>query len=218
MISDNLFFKKNQKYIIFDTETEGLNLVSNRPFQLSWIVCDINKIYEEHNKYIFWKDLKISEDAKRVTKFNYEYYKKNSIDPLEVYKEFSKYAFDESNILICQNIFNFDCYIIKNLQIATNNNIDYSYLNRSIDTKILFMAMQKNIKYNGEIPFLDWQYKVSSIVEKGLKSSQQFMLNYFDIPHDKEKLHEALYDIKMLYEIFKKILPQFEVPDLIKER
>ena len=42
------------------------------------------------------------------------------------------------------------------------------------------------------------------IREKGLKTSQAFMLKYYDIPHDPKKLHDSLYDVEMTFEIFKK--------------
>ena len=42
------------------------------------------------------------------------------------------------------------------------------------------------------------------IREKALKTSQAFMLKYYDIPHDPKKLHDSLYDVEMTFEIFKK--------------
>lgn len=217
MTEDTLYFKKGQRYMILDAESEGLNLVKDRPFQLSWILCDQYKVIETFDKFIHWKDLNLSSGAREITRFDEDAYKKKAESPEEVYKQFSAHLFDQKNIIVCQNFFNFDCYMIKNLQKLTGNPVDYSYLRRSIDTKILFIAMQKNIKYNGELPFLEWQYKVNDIREKGLKASQIFMLNYFEIPYVKERLHEALYDITMLKEIFFKLLPKFEIPDLTNE-
>jgi len=214
MIIENARFKKNQRYLIFDTETEGLNLAYHRPFQLSWIVCDNFKILETHNRYLYWKDLKISDGAKKITNFNYSFYKEKAEDPSVVYKDFEKYLLSDDTINVCQNILNFDCYIIKNLQKSLNNKTDFSFLKRSVDTKCLFLAMQKGIIYNEKYTFLEWQYKLSNLHEKGLKSSQSFMLNYFDIDHDKSKLHDALYDITMLYEIFKKLSNKIAIPFL----
>ena len=37
MTNSLLRFKKNQKYIVFDFETEGLNLRYSRPWQLGFI-------------------------------------------------------------------------------------------------------------------------------------------------------------------------------------
>lgn len=211
---NNARFNKNQKYIIFDTETEGLNLVNHRPFQLSWIVCDNFKILETHDRYIYWDNLSISEDAKKITKFDLKSYKEKAEPPECVYNDFKKYLFDENTINVCQNIFNFDCYMIKNIQKELNIKIDFSYLKRSVDTKCLFIAMQKNITYNERDSFFEWQFKISNIKEKNLKSSQKYMLDFFDIKYEDSKLHGALYDIKMLYEIFRKLSNNITIPVL----
>ena len=54
-MKENLLrFKKSQKYIIFDYETCHLNLGSeeNKPWQLSFIMADLNKIYEKKDYYL----------------------------------------------------------------------------------------------------------------------------------------------------------------------
>lgn len=201
--------------MLLDTETENLNLVNGKPFQLSWILADNYKILEEHDEYIYWKNLKVSAEAAKITKFDEEAYKKKAVDPKEAYERFSKDLFNKDYAIVGHNILNFDVYMIKNLQKLTGTPVDYSYISRCIDTRILFIALQKNIKYDGSLPILDWQYKVLDSSERGIKSSQQFLLNHFEIPHDKERLHEALYDITMLYEILKKILPKFDISNLI---
>ena len=218
MLDENVFFKRDQRYVILDTESNGLNLVNGKPFQLSWILATRDTVLERHDEFILFDDLNMSDGAAKITKFDKKAYLAKAKSPAEVYKKFASYLMNPQYIIVCQNFLNFDCYMIKNLQIAAGQKVDYSYLDRCIDTRILFIAIQKNIKYGGDIPFLDWQYKVSGIYEKGLKSSQLHMLNFFEIPFEKEKLHEALYDITMLYEILKCLLMKIEVPDLTKVR
>ena len=70
-MEDLLRFKFNQKYVIFDTETEGLNLVTSKPWQLAWIEAEGKKITKKQNRFLMWEDLNVSEDAARVTGFNY---------------------------------------------------------------------------------------------------------------------------------------------------
>lgn len=69
MSKELLRFKKNQKYVFFDFETCGLNLGStrNKPWQLAFIVIENNKIIEECDYWLKWKDLKVSEGAAKVT-------------------------------------------------------------------------------------------------------------------------------------------------------
>lgn len=47
-----LRFDKKQKYLVFDTETEGLNLIKSRPWQVAWLVVEGDRILEKHD--MFW--------------------------------------------------------------------------------------------------------------------------------------------------------------------
>ncbi len=38
-MDDLLRFNFNQKYIVIDCETEGLNLINSRPWQVSWFTA-----------------------------------------------------------------------------------------------------------------------------------------------------------------------------------
>jgi len=63
-MQDNLLrFQKKQKYVIFDTETESLNLVNSRPWQLSWTIAEGDKIIKNEDRFIYWDDLKMSDGA-----------------------------------------------------------------------------------------------------------------------------------------------------------
>ena len=44
MTNSLLRFKTNQKYIVFDFETEGLNLRYSKPWQLGFIVAQNKKL------------------------------------------------------------------------------------------------------------------------------------------------------------------------------
>ena len=80
MKKDLLRFDKDQKYITWDVETEGLNLVHSKPWQIAWIVCQGDKVLEKFDFYIKWDDLKVSEDAARITGFSREDYNRKAID------------------------------------------------------------------------------------------------------------------------------------------
>ena len=45
-----LRFDKNQKYLVLDTETEGLNLVKSRPYQVSWIIAQGDRVLEKNDR------------------------------------------------------------------------------------------------------------------------------------------------------------------------
>ena len=112
MNNDLLRYNRNQKYIIFDTETEGLNLVKSKPWQAAWIVAQGNKIIKKYDKLIYWDDLNVSKDAARITGFSQSHYEKNAEDPKKVWDEFSKYLYDDSYKIVGQNLLGFDVYMI----------------------------------------------------------------------------------------------------------
>ena len=87
---------------------------------------------------------------------------------------------------------------------------DYSYLDRVIDTKSLSAAIAKSIPVDRD-NFIAWQYRLLNFREKGLKTSQAHMLKHYNIDHDPRMLHNAIYDVKMTYKIFRKQLFEIEV-------
>lgn len=210
MKSELLRFKYNQKYIIFDTETEGLNLIKSRPWQIAWIEACGKNIVKKHDRWIKWDDLNISDGAAKITNFNHEKYNARAEDPLAVWKDFSKYLFDPSYIIIGQNLLGFDVYMLNVWRKQLGLPEDYSYVERIIDTKAIATAIFKNI-----IPekdnFITWQYKLLNHKEKGLKTSQSTLLKHYNIDHDPKMLHDALYDIEMNFQIFLKQIYDIEV-------
>ena len=51
-----LRFDQRQKYVVFDFETEGLNLIKSRPWQIAWTVYEGNKKIKANNKFLAYKD------------------------------------------------------------------------------------------------------------------------------------------------------------------
>ena len=194
----------NQKYLVFDTETEGLNLYSSKTWQLSWIICQGSKILETHDEFIAHKHLNVSEGAKRVTGFNWETYSKKSKSLSQVWSKFEKYIFDPQYIVVGQNLLGFDVYMIAALQRMLGQTPDYSYLPRIYDTRALAKAYREELdRPKGNL--LSWQYKIINDRTLKAKVSQNQLLKFFDIDFDEDKLHDALYDIKMCYQVFLKL-------------
>ena len=199
----------NQKFVVFDTETEGLSLTESRPWQLSWIVCKGDEVLEEHDEFVLYEDLNVSEDAARITGFNMEKYRSKAKPPMEVWKSFANYLYDEKNIMVGQNILGYDIYILNTMMRGIGLQNNWSFMNRMLDTRALATALFKDIKPSGDL--LSWQMKLMNYREKGLKTSQAFLLKHFNIDHDPSRLHDALYDIQMNYKIFRKLVMQVDV-------
>jgi len=194
----------NQKYLVFDTETEGLNLFSSKTWQLSWIVCQGNKILETHDEFIIHKELNIPEVVKKITGFNWDTYNRKAKPLDEVWNKFEKYIFDPQYIVVGQNLLGFDVYMLAVLQRLLGQEPEYSYLPRILDTRALGKAYREELERpKGNL--LSWQYKIINDRSLKAKVSQNQLLKFFDIEFDESKLHNALYDIKMCYQIFLKL-------------
>ena len=210
-MNDNLLrYNKKQKYIVFDTETEGLNLIKSKPWQAAWLVIEGDKIIKKYDKLIMWKDLNVSRDAARITGFDRKYYNQNAEDPVSVWKELSKYLYDEDYLIIGQNLLGFDVYMVDVWRKLIGEKLDQSYIERIIDTKSLAMAIAKESPVDKD-NFIYWQYRWLDYRQRGLKTSQLSLLKKYEIDFDKKRLHDALYDIEMNFKIFKKQLYDIEL-------
>lgn len=210
-MEDLLRFKFDQKYIIFDTETKGLNLVSSKPWQLAWIEAKGKKIVKKQNRFLKWDDLNVSDDAARITGFNKKEYLSKAEDPEKVYKEFINLIMDEDVIIVGQNLLGYDIYMLGVIARNLGIEIDYSFISRILDTKVIATALAKGNKTPDKDDMLTWQLRYLNYRERGLKTNQKFLLQYYEIPFDENQLHDALYDIEKNFEIFQKQLWELDV-------
>lgn len=210
-MEDLLRFKFDQKYVIFDTETEGLNLVTSKPWQLAWIEATGKKIVKKQNRFLKWDDLNVSEDAAKVTGFDKKDYESKAEDPAVVFKEFIDLISQDDVIVVGQNILGYDLYMLG--VIARNLNIimDYSFINNCFDTKAIATALAKGNKTPDKDDFIGWQIKWLHYRERGLKTNQKFLLQHYEIDFNEAKLHDALYDIEKNFEIFQKQLWELDI-------
>lgn len=189
-----------------DVETTGLNLNSSRPWQIAWINFDIKgNILDKQDRYIWWEDLNISEEAKKVTHFDYEKYKKLAEPPLEVWRDFSKTYLDKNCGLVLHNGIGFDSFIInvwtKIIGVYTPWKDN---LTRYIDTHLISKGLKLDMQIDKE-RFLEWQYKVNSIRAK-IKTNLKAMCLENGIEFDESRAHESSYDSFKTMELFLKYI------------
>lgn len=193
--------------IIWDFETESLSLGLSRPWQLAFIVGEKGWVKKEYNLYIDIHDLNVSAKAAMVTKFNWDYYNSKKISANDVIDTFEPYLLNEENKLIGHNILGFDIYQLKNL---------YEYVGRELDfKKIIYrfydtLAIARAQHFQSPAPktgreFLSWQYRHLHKYDRAFKGSLGALAKKNDIQVDESKQHDALYDVKLNYEVFKKL-------------
>ncbi len=205
-----LRYQKDQKYFILDTETSGLNLGFAVPFQVSYAVFTIDKILEEHNEYIWWDDLRMSEGAAKVTRFDYARYKSLAKDPTEVLERFDSYLYRPDMIPLGHNLYGYDSMIHAVWRRKVGLPEDYSYLSRALDTVALSKAYKKGIKPDRE-NMTPWTYRLMGLVEKGLKTNLAQMGRDLGIEFRAEDLHDSRADVRLNIEIFRQLLWKVEV-------
>jgi len=210
MTESLLRYKKNQKYIIFDTETEGLNLRYSRPWQLSFIEAVGPKVVKSHDLFIDFEDLSPSEGAAKITNFSWNTYNKKKRDKLEVLNFFDKFLYDPNYLIVGHNVLGYDIYIHNVLRLACGKPSDYSYIDRVIDTNCLSKAYRSGMKTVDGSRIL-WQYKWLNFFKRGLKTNQAAMLKEFGIEFDKSRLHDGMYDVEKNFELFNKLIYNIEI-------
>jgi len=208
-----LRYNKNQKYICFDFETCNLNLLSpdNKPWQLSYIIAEGNKVLKERDCYIYWPDLKLSEEARVITRFDDAKYSRLAKDPRAILEEFESYLYDEDYIIIGQNLLGFDVYIHGTYRKLLNIKPDFSYVGRIYDTNCIAKAIKKNMQPVDKKEFIGWQYQLNDFRERNMRTSIKAQLKQYKIDFDENKLHDSIYDVQMNFKIFLKQIWQIEV-------
>ena len=84
------------------------------------------------------------------------------------------------------------------------------YLDNLIDTLCIAKAIHQDMRPPKE-KLLPWQFKLNSLILKGKKSSINALCKYYDLEVDERKLHDAIYDVKMNFEIFQKQIWDIEI-------
>ena len=212
-----LRFKTEQKFLIYDTETCHLNTVAkNYPWQVGFIVCTLNEILESHCRYIYWDDMnnKISEQAKKVTHFDYAKYAKEAKPQREVLDFVESYLYDNQYVIAGHNTHAFDSYILSLWRRENGLKRDYSYLPRAIDTNSLAKMVKLGVK---EAPRKDWMtlmFRFSNFSQRGMKTNLTALGKEYGIGPDLinyDNLHDATEDVKLNYYVFKQLINRIDI-------
>jgi DNA polymerase III epsilon subunit-like protein len=196
-----LRFNFNQKYLVIDCETEGLNLINSRPWQVSWFTAKGKFIEKKNDRFLEWPNLKVSEGAARITGFDINKHKRVQEDPSKVLNDLWPIISNPEYIIIGQNLLGFDVYVLNTLRKKCGLESDYSYIPRVIDTRSLAMAIGTGHKELARGDIFS-QYRFLNHRDKKIKASQGALLKQYNIDHDPSRLHDGLYDIEMTFKIF----------------
>mgnify|MGYP003624792749 FL=1 len=208
---DLLRYKKDQTYVVFDTETEGLNLLYSRPWQVAYGVYRNGKLIEESDRLVYWDNLDIPDIVQKLTGFSQKRYDNEAEPPEDVWKNFEKVIMNEDHILVGQNLLGFDIHMITIWRRLMGLEPNHDYLTRILDTRALAIAWKKEITDN--VPTdpeerLAWQFRMinGQRNNRKIKVSQNQLLKDFGIEFEEAKLHDAKYDNFCCKQVFDKLL------------
>lgn len=205
-----LRFNKTAKFCIFDFETEGLNLFSSRPWQFSCVVGTQNEILREHNLFIKWPDLNMSKDAAIITRFNQQQVNSLGKDPKEVLTIINQ-EFESADWIGGHNILGYDIHLYR--RYCERMGVKPIEIERKlIDTMACGKGIKLEIPYKPGEDFLIYQIRLVNeiVAKKGFATLLTFAKKY-DIKLDETKLHDALYDVRVNFEVLKRMLWEIEI-------
>lgn len=213
-MNENLLrYDKNKTFVFIDLETFNLclNFSHNLPWQIGMIKCKGESKIDEKNYYINWEsDLKISEDAARITRYDHKKMEKNGLKIDKVFPTVKDWL-DHADYIIGHNILGFDLYLIKELYKSMGCLSDH-LISKIIDTNCISRGIKYATLFNSKNEsLLEYQYKIFHTKRKDVKSSLSFLGKEYKIIHDYEKLHDALNDLDLNIKVWNKLKWQIEV-------
>lgn len=206
-------YRDDAKYLLIDTEFEGLNMAIHRPWQVAYALANNKGLLSPvHMSYIRWPDLRITAGAARVSRFDPVVYAAQARDAGEVSAELEGLLYDPTVEVVWQNGLRADVYSLRNWRRALGLEDDDSYLLRSIDVDALSKAKIKGWTPDVTSPaaWLSFQYRAANYIETGLKTNLKLMGEQEQIEHDYDTLHDAASDILLMFKVFQKRLWQVE--------
>ena len=201
-----LRFDKSKKYLFLDCETHNLclNKVSNLPWQIAFIEMEGDKVVRKNDCYIKWgPEYEVSQDAKRITKFDQSKYERLAKETLEVEQRLTE-AIKNADYIIGHNLVGFDLYLLRSFYQSVNKNWDF-FSDKIIDTLALAKAIKLNITIPEGSDMQLFNYKMVNKRLKNMKTNLQALGKEFSIQHDYENLHDAICDLELNIKVWNKI-------------
>lgn len=201
--------------MIWDKETEGVNLRFSRPWQVAWSLGTLDELPPIIDAYPWFPDLKVSKVAARITRFDFNEYKSKARDPHEILAEFEKPFLNPEYIKAGHNIYGLDIPAYLTFRRALGLPANYDFLHQSIfiDTNNIAKARKKNIP----IPdirskeFITFNFRMSAFHEKTLKTNLALTAKEFGIQFDYDSLHRGNNDVVLNRMVLKQMVWSTEI-------
>ena len=209
-----LKFDKNVKYCFFDYETEGLNLGTKKPVQAAYYLYDGNGHKEEKTFFINWElvdiPIKIDFGASKATGIYREQVIEEGIHPEDAL-ELNNLYFNQGDYVAGHNILGYDFHIYSLFcKLLKRKPLELTH--KCLDTLALAKGLNYEIHYKSGMNLFNYMLSLTNYWEKTKKKMNLSALaKDLDITFDKERMHNALYDIKINAKVWEKLKYQFDL-------
>lgn len=204
---ENLLRDNKEKlfcWVDMETENVALHESINKPWQIGLALYRNNKIEKEIDLYVRWPEgLRVSAQAAKITHFDPSKIERLGKSPKEVLEIVDEHL-KKADIIAGHNIFGFESYILPILYRKVKRK-SFNIVPKALDTFSIAKAIKLEVPCKINENFAAWQYRLYHRIEKGLKCSLGALANEFQIPHDKEKLHSAIEDVKVNIAVWDKL-------------
>tara|TARA_A100001201_G_scaffold143732_1_gene147027 strand:+ start:204 stop:842 length:639 start_codon:yes stop_codon:yes gene_type:complete len=205
-------FDEDKTFVFIDCETENLclNSFNNLPWQIAMIKAKGGQILDSKDYYVGWdRDVNVSPEAARITRFNPVDYDKRKIKFEEIFPTIEDWL-DNADYIVGHNILGFDIYLIKDFYNYVGK--DYRHLmSKIIDTNCIARGIKFELPYRTSENFLEYQYKLVHERRKGIKTNLTALGREFQIEHDYDRLHDALVDLELNLKVWNQLKYQLEM-------
>lgn len=201
---------EKKRWLIWDTETNGLNLRYSLPFSIAYSIYENGRLVTSKDEYVIWPNYSMPADVAAINHYNEAEVKQKGKPPKVVFDVFFKELYREDTYSVGANLLNFDIFIVNTVRNLIGYKTDYSYLARLYDTNSYAKAYRLGRQIDSENR-LAFMFKMNSIAKKGMKTSVTAMCREFDIKIDESQTHRAQYDCYLTFEVFKKLMWSLEI-------
>ena len=173
-----------------------LKLVYNLPWQIAMLKVKGDDIIDSKNYYIKWdRDLNVSKEAARITRFSAKTHKDIGINYKEVFPTIKDWL-ESCDYIVGHNLLGFDIYLLRDFYKKMGE--DYKPLMPKIlDTLAIARGIKSGELYKNNKSFLEYQYKMINYIRKGMRTSLSALGKENEIDHDYDSLHDALVDLEL---------------------
>ena len=210
-----LRYRTDVKYCFIDLETFNLNLSFkyNRCWQVGVLRVDGEKIVDAKDIRVTWPDaphLSIGKEAAVITKFNPIVHQELAVLPDVAFQRFWS-MLEEADYIIMHNGLRFDLYLLKDY--ANMMGVPWKWMMpRIIDTNAVAKGIKMNIPYKPrDGSFLEYQYRMSNVIVKGVKTNLALLGKEYGIAHDYDNLHDAVVDLELNLKVWNRLKFQIEI-------